>query len=89
MRIEFRRRCKALIMIQAAIKGFITRRRYVRNKGVRRENAALKLQSRFRCFKERRKFLKMKKALMHCQANVLARQFRRAFVKMRSDVVVA
>ena len=76
-------------MIQAQVKGLVTRLRYRRNKVTRKQDAALKIQSKFRAHKERTKFLKIKKAFMKCQANVLSRQFRRAFVKMRKDVGVA
>jgi len=37
----------------------------------------------------RKTFLRQKHALMKCQANVLTRQYRRAYLKMRSDVLIA
>ena len=71
------------------MKGFITRKRYRRNKVTRKHDSALKIQSRFKAFKERKKYLKVRKAIMKCQGNVLSRQFRRAFLKMREDVTIA
>ncbi len=76
-------------MIQAQIKGFVTKMRYKRDRMFRREYAARKIQARFRAYIQRKKFLIIKHAFMKCQGNVLARQQRRAYVKMRSDVLVA
>jgi hypothetical protein len=63
--------------------------RYQKDRQFRRDYAARKIQSRYRAYIARKKYLKIKHAFMKCQANVLTRQQRRAYVKMRSDVLVA
>jgi IQ calmodulin-binding motif len=59
-RKEFRRKCKGLVMIQAQMKGFVTKLRYKRDRVFRREYAARKIQARFRSFIARKKFLSKK-----------------------------
>mmetsp|Transcript_19452 Transcript_19452/g.22085 ORF Transcript_19452/g.22085 Transcript_19452/m.22085 type:complete len:743 (-) Transcript_19452:269-2497(-) len=86
-RKEFGRQCRALIMVQAHIKGFITKIRYRTQRVIRRFNAAILLQSKWRAHKRRKKFMIAKRALMRCQANVLSRQVRRAFQKMKADTI--
>jgi len=44
-------------MIQANIKGFVTRMRYRRDRQFRREYAARKIQARFRAYIQRKKYL--------------------------------
>lgn len=56
-RKEFRRKCKGLVMIQAVMKGFVTKLRYKRDRVYRREYAAKKVQARFRSFIARKKFI--------------------------------
>jgi len=60
-------------MLQAHAKGFVGRMRYRRDKVLRRDVAALRIQSRFRAFKLRKIFVDRKNALMRCQAMVLSR----------------
>ena len=84
-RMEFKRRCRALIMVQARAKSWVTRMRYRSDLVLRKEKAALMLQSKFRAHKAQKFFGIARRALMKCQANILARQVRRAFLKMRND----
>ena len=44
-------------MIQAQIKGFVTKMRYRKDRLFRREYAARKIQARFRAYIQRKKFL--------------------------------
>ena len=80
----------------------MTKMRYRKDRLFRREYAARKLQARFRAFITRKKYISksilsgydyvhigIKRAFMKCQANVLTRQCRRAYLKMRSDILVA
>jgi len=60
-------------MIQSAIKGYVTRHRYLKTKVLRKDRAALMIQSRFRAYVLRKKFLLQKHAIQKCQANVLTR----------------
>ena len=69
-RLEFRRKWRALILIQAHIKGFITKRRYYKKKHMTMLNAVVTIQSIYRSLKVRRKFLRIKKLIMRLQANV-------------------
>jgi vacuolar-type H+-ATPase subunit D/Vma8 len=50
-----------------------------------KETAALMIQTKFRSYRERKTFLRQKHALMKCQANVLTRQFRRAYLEMTGN----
>lgn len=72
-RKDFKRKGKGLVMIQASMKGFVQRARFKKTKVNRRDNAVLKIQSRFRAFRQRKIFLRQKHAIMKCQANVLTR----------------
>jgi hypothetical protein len=53
-RKEFKRKCKGLVMIQAHIKGYVTKARYAKSKVYRKEFAAVKIQARFRAFLQRK-----------------------------------
>jgi len=88
-RREFRRISLALVKIQACIKGFLTRIHYQRDRVIARENAALMIQKKWRSHNVARSFKIARRALMRCQANVLARQSRRAYTKMKIDTMMA
>ena len=88
-RKEFKRMCKALVKIQAMIKGWITRIRYNRDRILVRENAATMLQKKFRSYLTSKSYRDARRAMMRCQANVLTRQISRAYQKMRLDVMMA
>ena len=88
-RKEFKRICKALVKIQAMIKGWITRIRYQRDLIICRDNAATIIQKKYRSFLTSKSYRVSRKALMRCQANILTRQTNRAFKKMRLDVMMA
>ena len=88
-RREFKRISLALVKIQACIKGFLTRIHYQRDRVIARENAALMIQKKWRSHNVARSFKIARRALMRCQANVLARQMRRAYLKMKIDTVMA
>jgi len=86
-RLEFMRRWRALILIQAHIKGFVTKARYRRRKQKTVEEAVVTIQAIYRGLKQFKKYRIAKKALMRCQANVLTKQFRKAFLNTRENVV--
>ena len=44
-------------MIQAQMKGYVTKQRYRRDRLFRREYAARKIQARFRAFIQKKKFI--------------------------------
>eukprot|EP00743_Colponemidia_sp_Colp-15_P000897 GILK01000990.1.p1 GENE.GILK01000990.1~~GILK01000990.1.p1 ORF type:complete len:735 (+),score=112.26 GILK01000990.1:55-2205(+) len=88
-RKDFRRVRKAVLMMQAHIRGLVYRKQYERNRVVRRNAAAVRLQTVWRTFAEVSEFKRQRALLMRCQANVLARQNRRAFLKMKEDVETA
>ena len=88
-RREFKRISLALVKIQACIKGFLTRIHYQRDRVIARENAALMIQKKWRSHAVSRGFKIARRALMRCQANVLARQMKRAYTKMKIDTVMA
>ena len=47
--------------------------------------SAVKIQSMFRMAKDKKKYQTQRNAIMKAQANVLARQQRRAFKKLQQD----
>ena len=53
-------------MIQSHIKGFVTKMMYRRDKVLRKDQAAIRIQARFRAFRERKQFLRQKHVLMKC-----------------------
>ena len=79
--------CRALVKIQSRIKGWLTRINYQRDRIICRENAAIMIQKKYRAHFKSSAYRRARKALMTCQANVLARQCRRAFLKMKLDVI--
>ena len=56
---------------------------------MRKENAALLIQSRFRAHRQRSQYLRQKESLMKCQALVLTRQMRRAYLEMVTNTTIA
>ena len=71
------------------MRGFVTRKRFVKRKVNRKEDAIIRIQSRFRSFKARKLFLRQKHAIMKMQANVLTRQYRRAYLEMLQNTLMA
>ena len=66
-------------------KGWITKRNYQHQKEAKKEVSAIKIQSMFRMAKDKKKYKTQRNAIMKAQANVLARQQRRAFKKLQQD----
>eukprot|EP00744_Colponema_vietnamica_P000651 GILI01001143.1.p1 GENE.GILI01001143.1~~GILI01001143.1.p1 ORF type:complete len:753 (+),score=218.18 GILI01001143.1:205-2463(+) len=88
-RKDYQRVRRALIMVQSHIKGLLQKLRYQRERIIRRETAATRLQSKWRGHHQYDDFTRQKLVLMRCQAHVLARQNHRAYLKMKDDVVMA
>jgi IQ calmodulin-binding motif len=87
-RLEYKRRMKALVKIQALVKAWLSRLHYRRDKLLCRDTAAMIIQKRFRAYQNAKNFVHTKRALMKCQANVLTRQIRRSFLKLKIDTVI-
>jgi len=87
-RREFKRISTAMIKIQAGIKGFLTRIHYQRDRILAREKAATVIQKKYRSFDVSKAFRNTRRLVMKLQANVLARQMRRAFLKMKIDTMM-
>ena len=66
-------------------RGFVTKKRYHSDKVARRDYAVVRIQTAWRVFLVRRAYLRKRKAIMKVQANVLARQQRRAYLKLKQD----
>jgi len=77
----------AAVAIQAKARSFMISKKYKKSRIERRTKSASKIQATFKAFLQRRKFMTQKRALMKCQGNVLCRQIRRAYVKLRKDTV--
>ena len=78
-----------MVKIQAAIKGFLTRIHYQRDRIIAREKAATAIQKKFRSYEVSKTFRNTRRLVMKLQANVLTRQMRRAFLKMKIDTMMA
>jgi len=61
------------VKIQSLARGYVVKKRYMRDKGNRRDLAIVMIQSAFRTFLQRRKYKTQRAAIMKGQANVLAR----------------
>lgn len=88
-RLAFRNKCAALLRIQAAIRGWLVRKRYNRRKFELRWQAALSIQRLFRNHKTSGFYRKTRKSVHRMQANVLTRQMRRAFLNLKKDTITA
>lgn len=88
-----RRKIKAIMSslrkIQATAKGWLVRKLYQRRRFEVRWQAARLIQKKFREFRKMKKIRSIKKLMMILQANVLARQMRRAYLKLRKDIITA
>lgn len=78
-----------LVKIQSLARGYVQKRRYTIDKSKIRNHSILKIQSVFRGFLQRRKYKRKRDALMKCQANVLARQQKRAYARLKQEATVA
>lgn len=88
-RKRFRQVTHGLVKIQSLARGFVQKRRFKVNKTMLRQRAILTIQSAFRGFLQRRKYKQQRSAIMKCQANVLARQQRRAYLRLKQDAALA
>lgn len=88
-RIKFRAKCHALVKIQALVKGWFVRKRYRERRFQLRWQAAMIIQRRIRKFKRTKFYRTTRKLIMRLQANVLSRQTRRAFLKLKKDSITA
>lgn len=70
-------------------RGFVTKKRFKMDKVTKKNWAILKIQSLFRGFKARKQYMIKYRATQKCQANVLTRQTRRAFQKLKQDATMA
>lgn len=78
---------KCIILLQANIRGWLTSLRYWRERAARRLKSAITVQRVWRGWKSLKWYHIARSSLMRCQANVLARQGRRAYLKYRADMV--
>jgi serine/threonine protein kinase len=88
-RIKFRAKCHALIKAQALFRGWYVRKRFLRRRFELRWNAAMIIQRRFKRFKTSKYYRNTRRLVMRLQANVLSRQLRRAFLKLKKDTINA
>jgi len=78
----------AAVVIQARVRAFLVSSHYKIARAIRRERAALRIQAGLASFRVRKDFMMKKLALMKCQGNVLCRQLRRAYLKLRKDSIL-
>jgi len=84
---EFRRVISKVTQIQAHIKGYLVHKNFWQKWGMRRHNSALKIQSTFRSFAASSAYSASMSSLKKCQANILRRTGRAAYVSFRLDVI--
>lgn len=87
MKMRNLRKLHAAVMIQHQIKGFIARMRYKNDRATRRHHAAVKLQKFFRNLRNSKEYRKKRRLVLFLQAQVLSRQTRRSYHKLRGDVI--
>ena len=73
--------------IQASVKGWLVRRLYQRKRFEVRWQAAKLIQKKWKDFKGNEVLRNIKKLIQMLQAKVLARQVRRAYLKLKKDTV--
>jgi hypothetical protein len=86
-RIKFRRECMAILKLQSWFRGHLTRMKIKKQQYAKKYSAALRIQRMFRNFKNSKKYRFVRKKVTQMQARVLARQTRRAFLKLRVDTI--
>jgi len=87
-RKEFHRVRSAVVLIQAHLRGYLQYVAYWRDREIRRERAAIRMQSAWRGYLCAREYHHARRVIMRCQANVLCRQGRRAYLNYRADVII-
>ena len=78
---------KSVKKIQASVKGWLVRRLYQRKRFEVRWQAAKLIQKKWKEFKGNEVLRNIKKLIQMLQAKVLARQVRRAYLKLKKDTV--
>jgi len=87
IRREYRRVISKVVQIQAHIKGHLVHKNFWKMWGNRRRDAAIRIQSAFRGFMCSSTFQGHLSSLKKCQANILRRTGRAAYISFRQDVV--
>lgn len=80
---------RSIVNIQRRVRGFLSRKRLRQMELNKRNTAATKIQKLFRNFKGAKEYRRKRRAVTLMQAQVLGRQTRRAYIKLRQDVVTA
>lgn len=75
--------------IQAATKGWLVRKKYQTRRFQVRWQAAKLIQKKFKDFKNTETLRNLKKLTQLLQSRVLARQIRRAYLKLKKDTITA
>merc|ERR1711988_1583152 len=76
-----------VVQIQAHIKGHLVHKNFWKMWGQRRRDAAIRIQASFRGFVNNSSFQTALSSLKKCQANILRRTGRAAYISFRQDVV--
>ena len=88
-RVRFNKQCHSLLKIQAMAKGWIVRRRYKRKRFEVRWHAAETIKRNIKKYRNAKNYRQAKKLIQMLQANVLSRQTRRAYLKLKKDTITA
>lgn len=80
---------KAVVKIQAYVKGWLVRKLYQRKRFEVRWKAAEVIQKRLKQFKDNKTSRHIRSLAQFLQSRVLARQIRRSYLKLKKDTVTA
>jgi hypothetical protein len=83
--MSFERQCA--VQLQSTYRSFSQQRHYKAVRANRRQDAAVTMQMVCRRMLAYKNFMRQKKAMMRCQANVLTRLQNRSYDKMRTSVL--
>jgi serine/threonine protein kinase len=96
-RLAFRKQCAALVKIQSKfvgligkiglVKGWLIRTRYIHKREEVMQKGAVTIQRKWRNYSTSRFYRKIRRMIMNLQSNVLTRQIRRAYLKLRYDTI--
>ncbi|GIQ86879.1 hypothetical protein KIPB_008809 [Kipferlia bialata] len=80
---------RTVVLIQSHMRRYLTRKRFSQLLSTRRTNAATLIASYWRGHKQRTRFTQQVEAICKCQALVISRQTRQAYLRFRANVIIA
>lgn len=81
-------RTRAVVMIQTHMRRNLSYRRVQKIKSDKRNQAAVRIQKMFRNYQSSKEYRHLRKAVTFMQAQVLGRQTKRSYLKLKADVTL-